>query len=281
MNKKVFFLSLIISTMACFISFAGTTYSEYWKQDASGNWYVQKPDGTKVANAWLCDDAVAANGKDIWYLLDANGQMISAGLVQDGTGNYYSIETEHNGYYGMLRYKSGNYGGIDLQLEGSHNGSFAAIKNADGIAALNAKYGLKSVANISNANCVYTLSFGGKAQAAGGSSGTAATSNGADPRLKNMDKFFLIGDAQMDTAAFMERYNAGEYALWPYGMCSVPQTTYDLLAEFLTSFDWIHATNEEKVEQAYNRVACNHNGNTYTLKKGGSLAIIAEKTGNC
>ena len=48
----------------------------------------------------------------------------------------------------MLRYKSGNYGGVNLQLDGSHNGSFAAIKNQDGIAALNAKFGLKSVANI-------------------------------------------------------------------------------------------------------------------------------------
>ena len=279
-GKEILF-GMLFAAIISMTAFANTTYSDFWKQDASGNWFVQKPDGTKVVNAWLCDDAVAANGKDVWYLLDANGQMISAGLVQDGTGNYYSIETEHNGYYGMLRYKSGNYGGIDLQLEGSHNGSFAAIKNADGIAALNAKYGLKSIANISNANCVYTSSFGGKAPAAGGSLGAATTSNGTDPRLKNMDKFFLIGDAQMDTAAFMERYNAGEYALWPYGMCSVPQTTYDLLAEFLTSFDWINATDEEKVERAYNRVACNHNGNTYTLKKGGSLAIIAEKTGNC
>ena len=153
------------------------TYSEYWKQDANGIWYVQKPDGTKVVNAWLCDDAVPENGKEVWYLLDANGQMISAGLVQDGTGNYYSIETEHNGYYGMLRYKSGNYGGVNLQLEGSHNGSFAAIKNADGIAALNAKFGLKSVANINNNNCVYTSTFGGAktAPAAGGSSSGSVT----------------------------------------------------------------------------------------------------------
>ena len=295
MKKKIvkeILFGMLFSAIISITAFANTTYSEFWKQDASGNWFVQKPDGSKVTNAWLCDDAVAANGKDVWYLLDANGQMISAGLVQDGTGNYYSIETEHNGYYGMLRYKSGNYGGIDLQLEGSHNGSFAAIKNAEGIAALNAKYGLTSVANIDNSNCVYTSSFG-KASAAGGSgsnsgasstyvpSATGTSAGAADPRLKNMDKFFLIGDTQMDTAAFMERYNAGEYALWPYGMCSVPQTTYDLLAEFLTSFDWIHATDEEKVERAYNRVACNHNGNTYTLKKGGSLAIIAEKTGNC
>ena len=292
MNKKVFFLSLIISTMACFISFAGTTYSEYWKQDAPGNWFVQRSDGTKVVNAWLCDDAVAANGKDIWYLLDANGQMISAGLVQDGTGNYYSIETEHNGYYGMLRNKSGNYGGIDLQLEGSHNGSFAAIKNADGIAALNAKYGLTSVANIDNSNCVYTSSFG-KASAAGGSgsnsgasstyvpAATGTSAGGADPRLKNMDKFFLIGDAQMDTAAFMERYNAGEYALYPYGMCHVPQEAYDIMADFLTSFDWINASDEEKVEHAYNRVAVNHNGYKYREKIAGTWDTLVNKEGNC
>lgn len=132
-------------------AFANITYSDFWKQDASGNWFVQKPDGSKVTNAWLCDDAVLENGKDVWYLLDENGRMITAGLVQDGTGNYYSIETGQNGYYGMLRYKSGNYDGVDLTLEESHNGNFAAIKNADGIAALNAKYGLKSVANISNA----------------------------------------------------------------------------------------------------------------------------------
>ena len=279
-GKEILF-SVLFALTVSITAFANTTYSDFWKQDASGNWFVQKPDGTKVVNAWLCDDAVAANGKDVWYLLDANGQMISAGLVQDGTGNYYSIETEHNGYYGMLRYKSGNYGGIDLQLEGSHNGSFAAIKNADGIAALNAKYGLKSIANINNANCVYTSSFGGKAQAAGGSSGAAAASNGMDPRLKNMDVFFEIKGQPTDSALFDKRYAEGYYRLWPYGMCVIPQETYDLLAEFLTSFDWINATDEEKVEQAYNRVACNHNGNTYTLKKGGSLAIIAKKTGNC
>ena len=279
-GKEILF-SVLFAAIISITAFANTMYSDFWKQDASGNWFVQKPDGTKVVNAWLCDDAVAANGKDVWYLLDANGQMISAGLVQDGTGNYYSIETEHNGYYGMLRYKSGNYGGIDLQLEGSHNGSFAAIKNADGIAALNAKYGLKSIANINNANCVYTSSFGGKAQAAGGSSGTSATSNGTDSRLKNMDKFFLIGDAQMDVDAFMERYNAGEYALYPYGMCHVPQEAYDIMADFLTSFDWINATDEEKVEHAYNRVAVNHNGYKYRTKIAGTWDTLVNKEGNC
>ena len=183
-KTMIFVVTAILSVILGVTAFAGT-YSEYWKQDASGNWYVQKPDGTKVTDAWLCDDAVAANGKDVWYLLDANGQMISAGLVQDGTGNFYSIETEHNGYYGMLRYKSGNYGGVNLQLEGSHNGNFAAIKNQDGIDALNAKYGLKSVANINNNNCVYTSSFGGRTSSGAGvgsvSAGNASSCGSSAP----------------------------------------------------------------------------------------------------
>lgn len=92
---------------------------------------------------------MATNGKDVWYLLDAGGNMLTAGLVQDGTGNFYSLETSHNGYYGMLRYKSGTYDGVSLQLESQHNGSFAAIKNADGIEALKTKYGVTNISNIS------------------------------------------------------------------------------------------------------------------------------------
>lgn len=84
--------------------------------------------------------------------------MVSAGLVQDQTGNIYSLETSHNGYYGMLRYQSGAYDGIYLDLEASHGGSFAKIKNQDGVTGLQGIYGLTQV-NIDNSNCVYTSSF--------------------------------------------------------------------------------------------------------------------------
>lgn len=154
------------------------TFSEYWFQDAQGNWKVKDASGNIIKNAWLCDDAVASNGKDVWYLLDSTGNMITAGLVQDGTGNFYSLETNHNGYYGMLRYKSGNYDGINLTLEGSHGGAFAAVLNADGLEALKAKYGVTSV-SINNANCVYTSSFrsaGGGSTAGGASGGQQQTS---------------------------------------------------------------------------------------------------------
>ena len=142
---------------------AAPSYSDFWFQDGNGNWRIHDGSGNIVSNAWLCDDAVPANGKNIWYLIDANGDMISAGLVQDGTGNYYSIETNHDGYFGMLRYESGQYScsgtAISLSLESSHNGAFAAVKNEDGIAALKEKYGLTKV-NIDNSNIVYTSSFG-------------------------------------------------------------------------------------------------------------------------
>ena len=159
-KSLMFFVTVVTLMMVTTITtFASEpTYSANWYQESNGTWKIKDSNGATVKNAWLCDDVVPANGKNVWYLLDAGGNMISAGLVQDGTGNYYSLETNHDGYYGMLRYKSGIYDGIYLELESSHNGSFAAIKNADGIEALKAKYGLTKV-SINNDNCVYTSSF--------------------------------------------------------------------------------------------------------------------------
>ena len=159
---------------------AESTFSEYWFQDADGSWKVRDSSGGIVKNAWLCDDAVSSNGQNVWYLLDANGNMITSGLVQDGTGNYYSIETNHNGFYGMLRYQSGNYDGINLSLDSNHSGSFAAIQNAEGLESLKTKYGVTQV-SISNSNCVYTSSF----RASGGTGGNSGSSNVDTPSSNN------------------------------------------------------------------------------------------------
>jgi hypothetical protein len=160
MKKKL--LSILTSTLFISLSLPlcsyASSFSEYWFQDTNGTWKVQDNNGNVVKNAWLCDDAVPSNGQDIWYLIDSNGNMVSAGLVQDQTGNIYSLETSHNGYYGMLRYKSGAYDGVYLDLESSHGGSFAKIKNQEGMTGLQAIYGLTQV-NIDNSNCVYTSSF--------------------------------------------------------------------------------------------------------------------------
>ena len=160
MKKKL--LSILTSTLFISLSLPlcsyASSFSEFWFQDSNGTWKVQDNNGNIVKNAWLCDDAVGSNGQDIWYLIDSNGNMVSAGLVQDQTGNIYSLETSHNGYYGMLRYKSGAYDGVYLDLESSHGGSFAKIKNQEGVDGLQAIYGLTQV-NIDNSNCVYTSSF--------------------------------------------------------------------------------------------------------------------------
>ncbi len=165
-------IETVMDAFSPMTAYAASTFSEYWYQDGSGAWHIKDGNGNMVTNAWLCDDAVASNGQNVWYLIDGSGNMVSAGLVQDGTGNYYSLETNHNGYYGMLRYQSGNYDGINLDLESSHSGSFAAIKNQDGIEGLKAKYGLTTV-NISNSNCVYTSSF----RSSGNSNNSPSSSN--------------------------------------------------------------------------------------------------------
>ncbi len=160
MKKKslvVLGLVMSMSLSMSLLSYA-STFSEFWYQDTQGNWHIQDQNGNMVTNAWLCDDAVPSNGQNIWYLIDSNGNMVSAGLVQDQTGNIYSLETSHNGYYGMLRYQSGAYDGVYLDLESSHGGSFANIKNQDGRSGLQSIYGLTQV-NIDNSNCVYTSSF--------------------------------------------------------------------------------------------------------------------------
>ena len=143
-----------------FSSFAESTFSSAWYQGANGAWYIYGPNGQTVANAWVCDNGASAPGSEnFWYLIDAGGNMVTSPLVQDGTGHFYSLETNHNGHYGMLRYVSGNYDGINLTFSTAHDGSFGAILNPDGIQALQAKYGLYSVAHINNSNCIYTGTY--------------------------------------------------------------------------------------------------------------------------
>ena len=136
----------------------GATYSKYWFLNAAGDWMINDGKGQLITSAWLCDDLVSVNRPDIWYLIGEDGRMLDAGLVRDNSGNYYSLEMRHNGYYGMLRYQSGMYDGIYLEFETGHNGSFGAIKNQEGIDALKARYGI-TYYNIGNERCLYTSTF--------------------------------------------------------------------------------------------------------------------------
>ena len=141
---------------------ASITYSQFWRQDVSGFWYAVNTKGEVIRNTWLCDDAVKRNGKDAWYLLGSDGKMVTAGLIQDLTGNFYSLETNHNGYFGMLRYIDGwyNCNGVQVYLQFSqkHDGTFGAVMNADGLAQLKAIYGVTPY-GVGNDRCVYTAQF--------------------------------------------------------------------------------------------------------------------------
>lgn len=160
---KILFLSAALTVIIGMTAFAANpTFSKFWYQTDDGIWHVKDENGTTIKNCWFCDDAVASNGKNIWYLIDKNGNMVSYPLVQDGTGNCYSLENNHDGYYGMLHYEDKAYlydgESITLDVVSAHDGSFAAIENEDGIEALKGKYGLKTI-SIDNSNIVYSSDF--------------------------------------------------------------------------------------------------------------------------
>ena len=139
------------------------TFSKNWFQDANGQWKIKNKAGQIVTSAWLCDDAVTANGQNVWYLLDQAGNMVAGGCVQDATGNIYSLEMNHNGYFGMLRYQNGNYTCEDgttvyLEFSQAHDGTFGAVINQAGKDFLIKKYGITQF-GIGNQNIQYTKSF--------------------------------------------------------------------------------------------------------------------------
>lgn len=157
MKKKTVLVTLILTLLCAITAFGAAAFSDAWRQGADGVWRVYSSQGVLQRNVWFCDDAVGGpSASDNWYLLDANGNMVSSPLVKDGTGNFYSLETNHNGYYGMIRHATGTYDGIYIQFSQNHDGTFGAIQNPEAINALMAKYGLFDISSISNANCVYS-----------------------------------------------------------------------------------------------------------------------------
>lgn len=259
MKKFYKILSLAVMLIAAFsVTAFAANFSPNWYEDGAG-WHIKDSKGATVKDAWLCDD-VQDPSKNTWYLIDGNGNMVSDPLVQDGTGNYYSLETEHNGYYGMLRYKNGTYGGVTLTFNQKHDGSFAAITG--GLNELKAKYAVKSVAHINNSNCVYTSSFGTGAQAAAQTGASAGASSNTD----RLYWFNLITGADCATEA--ERYaryveNVSKYGNG-YGLdlSGAPNTAAEL-KKFLSSIDWPNMSERERLETCFNRIATGHNGNTY------------------
>jgi len=159
MKKKLFIIPMILLFgLLSAMTVLAAGYSKAWFQSGN-NWCVMGPNNRQLMNCWFCDDAYPGNGKNVWYLLDTNGFMVSSPLVKDGTGNYYSLETRHEGVYGSLRYINGTYDGVYIQFSQSHNGTFGAITNQDAIQALKAKYGVYDVSHINNNNCYYSSTW--------------------------------------------------------------------------------------------------------------------------
>jgi len=158
--KKIYALPVLVFL---FVLFAGLSsfaaeYSSAWYQD-SGNWRVKGPDGQPLKNCWFCDDAVYSNGKNIWYLLDANGDMVASPLVRDRNGSYYSLETEHNGHFGSLRFQNGIYEDIPMTFSADHDGTFGALIKESAIEMLKDTYGVRDISGIDSSNCYYSSNW--------------------------------------------------------------------------------------------------------------------------
>lgn len=153
-RRLICVLVLLVNVVA--ISMQSLAFSDNWYK-RNGKWRLKDKAGRDITSAWVCDDVEAANGNNVWYLIDANGYMMDAPLVLDDSGNYYSLEQNHNGYYGMLRFQSGNYDGMQLSMNSQHDGSFAAL-DAASVQQLQGKYSA-DIVDFGNENIVHTKDF--------------------------------------------------------------------------------------------------------------------------
>ena len=85
MKRRTLITLILAGTLAAVSSIPAfaASFSPFWKETSGGSWYVEDNYGNRVVNAWLCDDAVPENGKNVWYLLDEWGNMVTDGLVRD------------------------------------------------------------------------------------------------------------------------------------------------------------------------------------------------------
>lgn len=91
---------------------AAQTYSDNWKEDATGNWHFYNDDGTLVKDAWVHDYGE-------WYLLDSNGTM-RTGVFRSNGGKYYVLDTVRGtGTYGKLLKDGMVYQGVVLHADTS------------------------------------------------------------------------------------------------------------------------------------------------------------------
>ena len=132
-SLKALLIAISIAGTFCMTCYAAD-FSNYWYQDGS-TWKIHDQSGNTIANAWVCDNAVTVNHNTDtnWYLMDASGNMYE-GIIQDQNGDYYLLNPEHNGTYGMMLTANGfTYNGVTYQFNQAHDGTFGKILNTQDI----------------------------------------------------------------------------------------------------------------------------------------------------
>jgi len=152
-KKKIALLLCLVLIFSAFSSVANADelydYSNKWftSENAAGNikWHINDDNAQLMKKVWV-NDLESTMEEKPWYLIDENGSMIDHPIVKDKDGYYYAINNSvHDGSYGHMLYKDGEYYGVQLSFNRNHDGHYGAITNADGIAALAAKYGVKEL----------------------------------------------------------------------------------------------------------------------------------------
>lgn len=96
-----------ISNTTTITAMAAESYSDNWQMDSNGTWHYYMEDGKLCTNAWVHD-------KGEWYLIDANGNMLT-GVVRSNGGKLYFLDTiRDTGTYGKMLKNGSTYNGITI-----------------------------------------------------------------------------------------------------------------------------------------------------------------------
>ena len=203
MNK---FLKTLLITFTVAGTFSMTchaaNFSSYWYQDGA-NWKIQDGSGNTISNAWVCDNAVTANHNTDtnWYLMNTNGVMYE-GIIQDQSGNYYLLNPNHDGTYGMMVTTNGfTYNGVTYQFDQNHDGTFGMILNVQDIG----RSGLSvTQVNTTGKPNYYTNDFmSSYSSGSSGSSASSQTTSTSSQQSSNKNSQELSWDDTRDASEFM------------------------------------------------------------------------------
>ena len=96
-----------ISNTTTITAMAAESYSDNWQIDSNGTWHYYMEDGKLCTSAWVHD-------KGEWYLIDANGNMLT-GVVRSNGGKLYFLDTvPGTGTYGKMLTNGSTFNGVTI-----------------------------------------------------------------------------------------------------------------------------------------------------------------------